>query len=140
MLKHWLEAQIQHNRNCESCLIHSWFALQPNKQLLPIPKWDLPPTICQLPDGYEKSAKVPLILGVIQTSPLWMKSNYEPNFYKWKVSIALHIFIWKRIKPSSFQHQCSVIMTFWDPTMKYFATFSSMLQGKIILNICTTVR
>lgn len=70
MLKHWLEAQIQHNRNYESCLIHSCFVLQPNMQLLPIPKWDLSPATCQLPDGYEKWAKVPLILGVIQTSPL----------------------------------------------------------------------
>lgn len=28
MLKHWLEAQIQHNRNYESCLVHSCFVQQ----------------------------------------------------------------------------------------------------------------
>lgn len=35
MLKHWLEAQIQHNRNYESCLVHSCFVLQnPKSDLL----------------------------------------------------------------------------------------------------------
>lgn len=28
MLKHWLEAQIQHNRNYESCLVNSCLVLQ----------------------------------------------------------------------------------------------------------------
>lgn len=33
---------------------------KPNMQLLPTPKWDLPPKICQLPDGCVKWADVPL--------------------------------------------------------------------------------
>lgn len=59
MLKHWPEAQIQHNRNYESCLVIPALYYKPNMHILPIPKWDLPPKICQLPDGCVKWAKSP---------------------------------------------------------------------------------
>lgn len=139
MLKHWLEAQIQHNRNYESCLVHSCFVLQTQQATSSYSKLGLTPKALSASWWLWKQEKVPLILGVIQTSNLWMKPNYEQNFWKWKVSIALQLFIWKWIKLSSFQ-QYSVIMMFSDFTKKYFTIFSSMLQGKIILNICTRVR
>lgn len=59
MLKHWLEAQIQHNRNYESCLVHSCFVLQTQQVTSSYSKLGLTSKLCQLPDGYGNGQKSP---------------------------------------------------------------------------------
>lgn len=69
MLKHWLEAQIQHNRNYESCLVHSCFVLQTQQATSSYSKLGLTP----------KNSVSFLMAMEMGKSPPDIRCN--PNFY-----------------------------------------------------------